>query len=210
MAQHTKVIAMTDNGGAITRDDVTPTVLPDAFLTSEFAQQFTEFHLPRYHELPTVNLYRDQVIGIVEQALAPFSDCIDGDLLTPSMVNNYVKAGLISAPVKKQYGREHIARLIVICIFKQVLSIQAIARLFRIQKLTYLVDVAFDYVATELENAVHTAFSLGDAPIPDSASQVARESLLVRNAVMAFAAKAYLMGYLHYLGFDEANGRGKA
>ena len=203
MAQVKKVIAMTDDGAAITRDDIAPTILPDAYLTSDLARRLAGFHLPRYEDLPSVQLYRDQVIGVVEQALAPFAACIDGDLLTPSMVNNYVKAGLLPSPVKKLYGREHIARLIVICVFKQVLSIQAIAALFRIQKLTYLVDVAFDYVATELENAVHTAFTLDATPIPDTASQVTRESLLVRNAVTAFAAKAYLVGYLRFLGFEE-------
>lgn len=204
MKNHKRVISMIDDGEAITQQDIAPTILPDAYLTSDIAQKLAGFHLPRYAELPTVPLYRDQVIGIVEQALEPFTDCIDGDILTPSMVNNYVKAGLIAAPVKKQYGREHIARLIVICIFKQVLSIQAISALFRIQKLTYLVDIAFDYVATELENAVHSAFSLDATPIPDTATRVTRESLLVRNAVTAFAAKAYLVGYLHFLGFEES------
>ena len=203
MPQHRKVISMIDSGEAITQEDIAPTILPDSYLTSDLAQGFASFHLPRYDELPNVNLYRDQVIGVVEQALAPFKDCIEGDLITPSMVNNYVKAGLIQGPVKKLYGREHVARLIVICIFKQVLSIQAIAALFRIQKLSYLVDVAYDYVATELENAIHTSFSGDATPLPDTAHLVTRESLLVRNAVTAFAAKAYLLGYLHFIGFEE-------
>lgn len=49
-------------------------------------------------------------------------------VITPSMINNYVKVGLVPAPVKKQYGREQIARLIAICIFKQVLPIAAVRR----------------------------------------------------------------------------------
>ena len=83
-----------------------------------------------------------------------------------------------------------------------MLSIQAIATLFKIQRVTYMVDVAFDYVAVELENAVRSAFSIDATPQPDSASHVTRESLLVRNAVTAFAAKAYLLGYLHYIGYE--------
>ena len=142
------------------------------------------------------------ISSIVEQTLSPLGTCIDGELLTPSMVNNYVKAGLIAAPVKKLYNREHVARLLVICIFKQVLSIQAIATLFKIQRVSYMVDVAFDYVAVELENAVRSAFSIDATPQPDSATHVTRESLLVRNAVTAFAAKAYLLGYLHYIGYE--------
>ncbi len=197
------VIPMNEHGRAITQDDIAPTILPDAYLTSETAQALATCKMPRFDELPTVGLYRDQVIGIIEQALKPFAPCIEGDLLTPSMVNNYVKAGLLAAPVKKLYNREHVARLMVICIFKQVLSMQAISTLFTIQRMTYLADVAFDYAMTELEHAVHTAFSLDALPQPDSASRVTRESLLVRNAVTAFATKAYLVGYLHFIGFEE-------
>ena len=69
MKNHKRVIAMTDDGEAITQQDIAPTILPDAYLTSDIAQKLVGFHLPRYAELPTVSLYRDQVIGIVEQAL---------------------------------------------------------------------------------------------------------------------------------------------
>lgn len=203
MAVQKKVIPMVDDGSAITQEDIAPTFLPDAYLTSDVAQALATFRLPRYQELPAVELYRDQVVGLVKQLLDPLATCIDGDLLTPSMVNNYVKLGLLASPTKKLYGREHIARLIVICIFKQVLSIQAIATLFRIQCVTYDIDVAFDYVGTELENALHTAFSIqDDKPLPDTASMVTRESQLVRNAVTAFAAKAYLVGYLRFIGYE--------
>ncbi len=53
------------------------------------------------------------------------------------MINNYVKVGLVPAPVKKQYGREQIACLIAICLFKQVLPIAAVQALFNIQRLSY-------------------------------------------------------------------------
>ncbi len=44
------------------------------------------------------------------------------------MVNNYVKMGVMPAPVKKKYSRIHIAHLIVICVMKSALSISAICR----------------------------------------------------------------------------------
>ncbi len=210
MAVQKKVIPMTNEGSAITQEDVAPTILPDAYLTSSVAHALAGFRLPRYGDLPTVKLYRDQVVSLVEQLLNPLLTCIDGELLTPSMVNNYVKLKLIASPHKKLYGREQIARLIVICVFKQVLSIQAIGTLFRIQRVTYHVDVAYDYVATELENALHTAFSAQDEkPQPDTATLVTRESLLVRSAVTSFAAKAYLVGYLHFIGYKEGHDTSK-
>ena len=198
-----RVIPMSDDSKAITIEDVTPTVLPDSYVGSEEAQRVLTFHMPRYEELPNVELYREQLLTFVEKTLSPLDRCADGPWLTPAMVNNYVKAGLLAPPVKRLYNREQIARLLVICIFKQVLSIDAIARLFRIQMVTYRVPRAYDYVAVELEHALAHAFSTEPAAAEDSASLITRESLLVRNAVTAFAAKANLMGYLRYLGFEQ-------
>ena len=78
--------------------------------------------MPSFDELPELPLYREQVIAYVESILSPLNQGIDGSRLTFSMINNYVKTGLLAPPVKKMYTREHIGRLLVICAFKQVLS----------------------------------------------------------------------------------------
>ena len=44
-------------------------------------------------------------------------------IITPSMINNYVKLGMVHKPDKKKYSREHIASLIVITILKQATAI---------------------------------------------------------------------------------------
>ena len=206
MTYHANVIPMSDQAAHITHDDVKPTILPDAFIDSAEAKRVRDFRLPRYQDLPAVALYRDQVITYIDQALEPLTQTVEGRWLTPSMVNNYVKAKLVPAPEKKLYGTEHVARLIVVCIFKQVLPIAAIQRLFEIQRMTYTAERAYDYTATELEHALATAFSAGKPAMPDSATRTTRESLLVRNAVTAFATRAQLMSYLAYLGFNEAAG----
>ena len=66
--------------------------------------------LPSWESLPQLDLYMDQVMVLMERYLALFSDGKD-KLITPSMINNYVKLGLIPPPVKKKYSREHLARL---------------------------------------------------------------------------------------------------
>lgn len=78
--------------------------------------------------LPELDLYMDQVIVFMERHLALFGDGRD-KLLTPSMVNNYVKLGLIPPPVKKKYNREHLSRLTAICILKSLLPIPVISYL---------------------------------------------------------------------------------
>ena len=50
--------------------------------------------------------------------------------ITASMINNYVKGKVISAPVSKKYNREHIALIEEVCSLKQVLSITEIKQIF--------------------------------------------------------------------------------
>ena len=90
----------------------------------------SEFHMPRYHELPDMGLYLDQVVRYVNNSLAALG-CQE---ITASMVSNYVKKGYIQSPVKKQYYVEQIAYLFFIAIAKNVLSMENIGSLFEMQK----------------------------------------------------------------------------
>ena len=69
----------------------------------------------------------DQVINYMERQLHPFGRDDESVLLTPSMINNYVKDRVLPRPDKKKYSREHLAMLTVVCLLKQVLSIQDIS-----------------------------------------------------------------------------------
>lgn len=204
MSSSQRVIPMSDTAERIKPEDVKPTVLPDTYIQSDVARELSRFSLPRYQQLPNVALYRDQLIDYVSQCLESLSICVEQPVLTPSMVNNYVKIGLIPAPAKKQYGREQVAKLITICIFKQILPISAIQALFRIQKYSYEGATAYNYVAEQLEETLKSTFSIEPTPVRDSANVVTRESLLVRSAVSSFVSKAYLMGYLNFNGLEDA------
>ena len=88
------------------------------------------FRLPGWDELPKIALYMDQVIGLINQYLGFFVyDPSEEKLLTPSMVNNYVKQRLLPAPVRKKYGRKHIALLLMVCTFKQSVSMAAMSEM---------------------------------------------------------------------------------
>ena len=88
------------------------------------------YRLPEWQELPQIDLYLDQVIALVNQFLGFFVyDPTEEKLLTPSMVNNYVKSRLIPPPVRKKYGRKHIALLLMICTFKQSVSMAAMSNM---------------------------------------------------------------------------------
>ena len=86
----------------------------------------SEIHIPRWNELPEFELYMDQVIGLAEKNLGALY--IDGKgLLTPSMINNYVKSGVLPPPKNKRYNRTHLAILMIVCAMKPVMEISAVS-----------------------------------------------------------------------------------
>ena len=91
-----------------------------------------EFRLPRYAEIPNVGLYLEQATKYVCEYLAPLGEYS----LTPSMISNYVKKGLVANPVKKQYGRDQIAYLFFIAVAKSVLSLDALTGFIHLQQQT--------------------------------------------------------------------------
>lgn len=95
-----RVIPMSDSSVSIKPEDIQPTVLPDAFIQSDIVRKLNTLSLPRYDQLPNVTLYRDQVIEYVALWMEPLSICVEQPVITPSMINNYVKVGLVPAPSK--------------------------------------------------------------------------------------------------------------
>ena len=81
---------------------------------------------PRWDELPVLDLYMDQVLLYVNNVCGSSISAADKGL-TASMINNYVKHGYITKPVKKKYQRRQVARLIAITTLKTVFSIQEIS-----------------------------------------------------------------------------------
>ncbi len=160
--------------------------------TSTYAQGLINLHLPRYDEIPRINLYMDQLISYLEETLAPLY-ANEGKIITRSMVNNYVKQGVISAAAGKKYTRAHIAYLIVICTLKQTFSISEIDRLIRAQIESFDTAIAYDYFCDAFEAALHALFS------PESASPCGltsgnRERDFERDLVLAStAAIAYTL-----------------
>lgn len=88
----------------------------------DWLHKVDEFDLPTYKELPSVPLYMEQVITYVNGVLAPLSDK-EKSVLTSFMVNNYVKAKIITEPVNKKYTKDQLGYLIAMSILKQTLSI---------------------------------------------------------------------------------------
>lgn len=101
---------------------------------TELCEKLASHRLPAWDALPDIELYMDQVVAVTQKALSLYSsDDEENRIITPSIINNYVKLKVIPAPEKKRYNKEHLAYLIMICILKQTLSISSIVKIISLQ-----------------------------------------------------------------------------
>ena len=163
------------------------------------AETVRKFRLPRFEEIPDVGLYLEQVTKYIGDYLAP----LENVNITSSMISNYVKRGLVSNPVKKQYNREQIAYLLYIAVAKNALSLDNIGILFKMQRRTYEIKAAYDYFCTELEDFIFYVFGLRDSVEPAD-SDTSDEKMILRNTIIAVAHQTYLNMCLRAIQSEQA------
>ena len=166
----------------------------DMEMKRRMAESIRGLRLPRYAEIPTVGLYLEQTIKYINSYLAPLG-CLE---LTGSMVSNYVKKGLIPAPVKKQYVPEQICYLFFVALAKNLTSMENIDLLISVQRGTYTLPVAYDYMCGELENMLFYFFGLKSQP-EELGETDSDEKNLLRGLIMSAANVIYLNNYIEYL-----------
>ncbi|WP_409273529.1 DUF1836 domain-containing protein [Neobacillus sp. SCS-31] len=74
-------------------------------------------------EMPSIDLYMDQVIQLFDQAFSQTRRNVDEKILTKTMINNYAKGNLFFPVKKKKYTREHLILISLIYQLKGSLSI---------------------------------------------------------------------------------------
>ncbi len=164
----------------------------------QLGESIRDFRLPRYNEIPNVGLYLEQAAKYVGEYLAPLGEFS----LTPSMISNYVKKGLIANPVKKQYGREQIAYLFFIAVAKSVLSLDALTGFIKLQQQTYTLPKAYDYFAEEFENLLRFSFEVQDT-IEMTGEDNTDEKRLLYTCIVAAVQKVYLEKCLEAIAREE-------
>ena len=174
----------------------------DRTMKQETKQQIrtsiADFRLPRYNEIPNVGLYLEQATKYVCEYLAPLGEFS----LTPSMISNYVKKGLIANPVKKQYGRDHIAYLFFIAVAKSVLSLDALTGFIKLQQQTYTLPKAYDYFAEQFEGLLRFTFELDDT-MEIVGEDNTDEKRLLYTCIVAAVQKVYLEQCLEAIATEE-------
>lgn len=152
-----------------------------------------EFHIPRFNELPRVPLYKEQVILYLEELVKAMNIDNGEKLLTPTMLNNYVKQKVVLPPKDKKYNEKHLAYLIVVCILKQAFSLQEICELINMQIESCPIESAYDYFCTEVEQAINAVFVTRDFSYSITRETLTKESEILKSTVLTFAHKLFII-----------------
>ena len=100
-------------------------------MVQKIAAQVRSSNIIEVEDIPNIDLYMDQVTTFMDKCLVQYKRYDEDKVLTKTMINNYTKAKIFPAPVKKKYSRTHLMLLIMIYHLKSVLSIKDIGILFQ-------------------------------------------------------------------------------
>lgn len=165
----------------------------------EWTELLRAFHFPRWGELPEIELYADQVVVYIERHLGELF-AHESRFITASMIHNYVKLGLMPKPVKKRYGKEHVAHLLTITVLKQVLAISDISGGILSQ-----VDRAnngYDLFCDEIEFAIGAMLS-ELAGEPRESKSIESGAVAVRMAAYAVVSKMIAQNHIKLTGGER-------
>ncbi|MBE5799649.1 MAG: DUF1836 domain-containing protein [Clostridiales bacterium] len=168
------------------------------------AASIKEFRLPTYQEIPDVGLYLEQTAKYISDCLSPLQDAS----VTGSMISNYVKKGLITKPVRKQYSREQIAQLMFIAAAKSVLSMDDVHLMLTVQRQTYPSQIAYEYFRTELDHVLDCVFHR-KAELRALDEHATEQKVMLRNTIIALAHKIYLEKLFALIRQDHAQAEDK-
>lgn len=183
---------------------------------TELCEKLAEHKLPRWNALPDIELYMDQVVAVMEKQLSLYQEnyAEDSRLITPSIINNYVKLKIIPAPVKKRYSREHLAYLIIICILKQTLAISSITKIIATQLQTKSIEALYDEFCNIYEQVVpfvdfsEHELSAEDEDLNDEEDM---STFILKSAILSTTSKFICEGILSVVdGMDEQKQEKKA
>ena len=154
-----------------------------------------------WDRLPDIGLYMDQVVTYIERELGTLKGAEGERIATPSMINNYAKAGIIPRTEGKKYSRQHMAILLSAFTLKRVLSAQDMASLMVspgspvetkafYESFRQSMDQAAREMATTVESGMKAAGEGGIAPREACLALALR--LAVEASIRSYAAEILL------------------
>lgn len=172
-------------------------------------REVLRFSCPSWQELPQDPLFNHEVVDYLNQSLQAISH--HGPLITSTMIQNYVKWGFLTRPQGRKYTRDHLAQLIIISIFKQVLTIDQVKEGMDLQlrhgslaaQYNRFVEIMNDAIYQVFRSINHPAsLQKNRAPLEDSS-----RGLLAVSYAFAYKLLAQMMidqgGYQEMRNDDE-------
>ena len=142
----------------------------------EILKRLEDCHLPEWDELPDFGLYMDQLVTYVARTFPGISGRLD---LTSSMINNYVKAGLIDKPTGKKYSREALAQLLMISLMKGSTPLEVMNKILHPESGIETKEMYCSFVATQ-RRVKDEIIAKGSIPALDYALESASLQLALR------------------------------
>ena len=118
---------------------------------TELKRLLTQQRPDGWEDLPDIPLYMDQVVSYLARQLSGLGE---GDALTPAMINNYMKDGLLERAHGKKYDQEHLAYLIAITALKQGMSVREMKVLTTVAREMGGPDRQYGYFCEYLDEAL--------------------------------------------------------
>lgn len=137
-----------------------------------------------WDDLPDFMLYKDQVISYMDNQHIALNDT---EILTPAMVNNFIKNGLMQRSVGKKYSREHIASLTMICLLKQELQSDEVG------------TIMGEFCGNDIERAYSEYLKILDKEFSSVASAVNLDNCSAREDKLKMALELAVSAYAQKL-----------
>lgn len=172
----------------------------------EYRKELLNVKMMRWDELPDFGVYSDQVLSIIEEQLSFLQSTEVDRIITPTMINNYVKLQLIERPLKKKYYKKQIAKLMVISLLKQVLPLTDVHKGINLQVSLKGTEVAYNSFCDEIEQSFQRLYGhLGKEEFSFTIDQINQDNLALKMISLSLASKLLTQKIIMLNGIHEQN-----
>ncbi|MGF3065894.1 DUF1836 domain-containing protein [Facklamia sp. P12945] len=166
-------------------------------------EKILAFHCPSWDELPKQSMFNQEVVEYIQDCLGPIMN--DEVAMTSTMIQNYSKWGVIPKIKGRKYGRQQIAFLLIIAIYKRILPIETVRRGIELQTKRVTIEEGFDLFSESINNAVQRVFkTVGqNRPFVVEGIEISKKTEGINAVSHAFATKLLAELIIESGGYDQ-------
>lgn len=169
-------------------------------------EEILSFRCPRWEDLPEEPVFNKDVVAFINENLNPI---LHGqEAITSTMIQNYSKWEVIPALEGRKYDRRHIAILIIIILYKQILNINGVKEGIELQIQLLGMRDSFNKFADSMDLAIHQVFSAvkQDECYTFPEMKINYDSVGIQLVANAFASKLLATLIIESNGYQNLGG----